>query len=112
MLSVYLQFIFFMIKNFRHKGLEELFLTGQSRKINNQHKKKLILQLSFLNALISEEELLMVPNWRPHKLTGKNNHGQDLNGHWSFTVSGNWRLTFYFDQKDKTVVLLDYIDYH
>lgn len=78
-----------MIKGFRHKGLEELFLSGKSRRINSQHKKKLILQLSFLNALKKEDELLMVPNWRSHKLSGNNDSGQSITGLWSFMVSGN-----------------------
>jgi proteic killer suppression protein len=34
----------------------------------------------------------------------------NLEGHWSVTVSGNWRLTFGFDQEN--AVLVDYQDYH
>jgi len=34
----------------------------------------------------------------------------NLEGHWSVIVSGNWRLTFSFDQQD--AVLVDYQDYH
>jgi hypothetical protein len=42
--------------------------------------------------------------WRLHPLH------RDLAGHWSVTVSGNWRLTFTFEGKD--AVLVDYLDYH
>jgi proteic killer suppression protein len=42
--------------------------------------------------------------WRLHPLS------HDLAGHWSVGVSGNWRLTFTFDDGD--VVLVDYQDYH
>jgi proteic killer suppression protein len=44
------------------------------------------------------------PGWRLHRLR----HG--LDGHWSITVNGNWRLTFSFDGED--AILVDYQDYH
>jgi hypothetical protein len=34
----------------------------------------------------------------------------DLMGHWAVWVSGNWRMTFAFDDGD--AVLVDYQDYH
>jgi len=45
-----------------------------------------------------------VPGWQLHPLRGK------LVGHWSVWVSGNWRLTFRFDNGD--AILVDYVDYH
>jgi proteic killer suppression protein len=45
-----------------------------------------------------------LPGWKLHQLTG------NLVGHWSVTVSGNWRLTFRFEKQD--AVLVDYQDYH
>jgi len=39
-----------------------------------------------------------------HRLKG------DLAGQWSVSVSGNWRLTFTFENRD--AVLVDYQDYH
>lgn len=45
-----------------------------------------------------------IPGWKLHALKG------DLAGHWSVSVSGNWRLTFSFDGEN--VVLVDYQDYH
>lgn len=44
------------------------------------------------------------PGWRLHTLTG------DLNGHYSVTVNGNWRITFRFEEGD--AVLVNYQDYH
>lgn len=44
------------------------------------------------------------PGWKLHPLHGK------LTGHWAVWVSGNWRLTFKFENGD--VVLVDYQDYH
>jgi toxin HigB-1 len=45
-----------------------------------------------------------VPGWKLHALAGS------LAGYWSVWVSGNWRLTFTFDNGD--AVLVDYQDYH
>jgi proteic killer suppression protein len=42
--------------------------------------------------------------WDLHPLKG------ELNGHWSISVNGNWRLTFRFEGEDAEVV--DYQDYH
>lgn len=49
-------------------------------------------------------------SWKPHVLTGSGDSGQDVDGHHAIWVSGNWRLTFYFEGND--VHLLDYVDYH
>ena len=45
-----------------------------------------------------------LPGWEMHDLKG------DMDGHWAVSVSGNWRLTFTFEDGD--VVLVDYKDYH
>jgi proteic killer suppression protein len=45
-----------------------------------------------------------IPGWNLHPLKGK------LESHWSVSVSGNWRLTFMFENGD--AVLVDYQDYH
>lgn len=45
-----------------------------------------------------------LPGWRLHPLTG------DLAGHWSLTVTGNWRLIIRFDDGD--AFDLDLVDYH
>jgi proteic killer suppression protein len=45
-----------------------------------------------------------LPGWKLHPLSG------ELEGHWAVAVSGNWRLTFRFEEGDAFVV--DYQDYH
>lgn len=100
-----------MIKSFRHKGLADLFFTGSTAGINAAHAELLSAQLTFLNNMQSENIILTRRMWRPHKLQGKNPHGQTLKGHWSLKVSGNWRLTYCFTE-DGNVELLDYLDYH
>lgn len=61
------------------------------------------MQLAALDTAQTIEDM-DIPGYRLHPLKGK------LKGHWSISVSGNWRLTFEF--KDGDVHLLDYEDYH
>jgi proteic killer suppression protein len=44
------------------------------------------------------------PGWRLHPLKG------DLNGLWSLTVTGNWRLIFRYDEKANAASDIDLID--
>ncbi len=52
----------------------------------------------------SQAEDMNAPGSGLHSLKG------NLAGHWAVTVSGNWRLTFAFDEEDAAQV--DYQDYH
>lgn len=92
-----------MILNFKHKGLELFFKTGSVKGIQPVHAKKLGQILRLLNVAESPSELAL-PGFRLHPLKG------ELQGHWSITISGNWRLTFIF--VDKNVDIVDYQDYH
>lgn len=98
-----------MIKSFRHKGLEKFFKTGNAAGIQAAHGAKLKRQLAQLDAARDADDM-NVPGWKLHPLKGKNAKNQDVDGHYSIWVSGNWRLTFYFDDGD--AVLIDYQDYH
>ena len=80
-----------MIKSFRHKGLERFFKTGSKSGVQADHAA-------------SGPRDMDIPGWKLHPLKG------DLRGHWSVSVSGNWRLTFRFDGQDAELV--DYADYH
>lgn len=94
-----------MLKSFKHKGLKKFAEDGCTSGINPNHATKLRLQLTALSAATSIADLRTVPkSWALHPLKG------DLDGTWSFTIQGNWRLTFKFDGAD--VVLLNYEDYH
>jgi len=94
---------FAMIKTFRHKGLEAFFHTGSKAGIQPHHAKKLQILLTTLNQAMQPEDM-NAPNWRLHPLT------DDLAGHWSVWVNGNWRMTFAFEEQD--AILVDYQDYH
>ena len=45
-----------------------------------------------------------LPGFRLHGLKGP------LKGHYAVSVSGNWRMTFRFE--DSSAVDVDYLDYH
>jgi proteic killer suppression protein len=45
-----------------------------------------------------------IPGFKLHTLKGK------LNGRWSISVSGNWRITFEF--REGNAFVLDYEDYY
>jgi proteic killer suppression protein len=92
-----------VIKSFRHAGIEKFFLTGSKAGIQPAHASRLRIRLGRLQAS-SKPEDMNVPGWRLHKLS------QTLEGHWSVTVNGNWRLTFAFEGED--AILVDYQDYH
>lgn len=92
-----------MIRTFRHKGIENFFRTGSKAGIQAVHAKRLRLQLAMLDGARDPADM-GVPAWRLHPLSG------DLKGHWAVWVSGNWRLTFTFEDGD--AILVDYQDYH
>jgi proteic killer suppression protein len=92
-----------MIKRFRHKGLEKLATSGDTRGVSAQHAKRLRRLLLSLSTATSPLNM-NIAGYRLHQLTG------DLKGLWAVSVSGNWRLVFRFEGDDATDV--DLIDYH
>lgn len=92
-----------MIRSFRHKGIEAFFLTGKTSGIQVKHARRLRLQLAQLNGAVGPNDM-NAPGWKLHALKGR------MANHWAVSVSGNWRLTFMFE--DGNAVLVDYQDYH
>lgn len=92
-----------MIKSFRHKGLKDFFYSGRKKGIQPDHEKKLGRILDRLDASINVEDMAL-PSFKLHKLSGKE---KDT---WSVWVNGNWRVTFFFENGDASIV--DYRDYH
>lgn len=91
-----------MIKSFRHKGLEKLFLYDDRSRINPDHVTKIIRILDRLDASTSPYDMNL-PGYRLHELKGKEKRT------WSVSVSGNWRITFQFE--GNYAINIDYIDY-
>ncbi len=92
-----------MVKSFKHKGLQKFYETDSTAGIQSQHKQRLRMILA---ALDSSHEIddMDIPGFRLHPLKGK------LKGLWSVVVSGNWRITFEFENGNAHVV--NYEDYH
>ena len=92
-----------MIKSFKHKGLQKFYETGRNTGVQSAHKKRLKFQLIALDTATKIEDM-DIPGFKLHPLKGKRK------GIWSISVSGNWRLTFEFE--DGNVYILNYGDYH
>ncbi len=92
-----------MIKGFRHKGLKRFFETRSKRGIQVDHVRRLSQLLAALDEAEAVDDMDQ-PGWKLHPLVG------DMDGHWTVKVSGNWRMTFVFEDGDAYVV--DYQDYH
>ena len=92
-----------MIKSFRHKGLRRFFETGNASGIQAGHARRLRMQLAALDTAQTVKDM-DIPGSRLHPLKGQ------LQGRWSVTVNGTWRLTFEF--LDGNAHVLDYEDYH
>jgi addiction module HigA family antidote len=75
-----------VIRTFRHRGIEKFFKTGSKAGIQPKHEARLRILLTTLN-LASTPFAMNRGGWDWHPLKG------DLTGHWSVSVSGNWRLT-------------------
>ena len=91
------------IKNFRHKGLERFFATGNKAGIQAKHAERLRLILGRLNVAASPRDMAL-PGLDLHELRG------GRKGTRAVKVSGNWRITF--DVVGKDIVHVDYEDYH
>jgi toxin HigB-1 len=92
-----------MIASFRHKGLKLLFEKGDRRRVRADQVDKIERVLARLEEA-TEIGNMNLPGFRLHRLKG------DLAGHWSVTISGNWRIVFRFESGDASDV--DLIDYH
>jgi len=92
-----------VIKTFNHKGLEQFFRSGKVFGIQAAHAKRLRLILTVLNGATSPRDLGL-PGLKLHPLKGR------MQGIWSVSVSGNYRVIFRFSEGDAFDV--DYLDYH
>ena len=91
---------------FRHKGLKQLYETGSAKGVPPAMADKLRKLLFALESAEGLDQLGRFPGWKLHPLRG------NLEGCWSLTVSGNWRLIFSFDEESMTATDIDLLDYH
>ena len=91
------------IQTFKSKALKKLFDEGDASGVSGDIADRLLRRLDTLDAatVISD---LNLPGFRLHQLKG------DRRGTWAIDISGNWRLTFKFQDGDASDVNLE--DYH
>jgi proteic killer suppression protein len=92
-----------MIKEFRHKGLREIFATGRTAKISASLHRRIEVRLWALDAATAPGDL-NVPGFDFHGL-----HGFEPT-RYSIHVNGPWCITFAFDGAD--AVRVDLEQYH
>jgi proteic killer suppression protein len=82
-----------VIRTFRHKGLKEVFETGSSRRVPSAMLKRVEGRLDVLDAAGTIAGV-NAPGFGLHPLKG------DRAGEWAITVTGNYRITFRFENGD------------
>ena len=92
-----------MIASFRHRGLKGLYDGRTVGRVAPAHVERLRDILAALD-LSRGPEGMNLPGFRLHEPKGP------MKGHWAVAVSGNWRVTFRFE--DGAAVDVDYVDYH
>ena len=92
-----------MIASFRHRGLKALYNGRTVRRVASEHVRKLTDILAALDRSRGPEGMDL-PGFRIHEPKGR------LKGHYAVSVSGNWRVTFRFE--DGSAVDVDYVDHH
>lgn len=90
------------IETFKHKGLEELFVNGKTKRIGKVAHGKIIELMDIIDAATELRDLQGISAFQPLK--------GDRKGTYSMTVTGNWRITFTF--ADGEAHILNYEDYH
>lgn len=76
------------IASIRHKALRQFAETGRTKGLPAALPGRLTNILAYVDAIATEDELLIPPNFGAHRLTG------DRAGVWALTLTRNWRLTF------------------
>jgi proteic killer suppression protein len=92
-----------MIKSFRSKGLARFAKSGDASKLSVQNPKRITRILRALDAATKADDMDL-PGLRFHPLTGS------MKGRYAVDASGNWRITFGWEDGDAVDVDLE--DYH
>ena len=90
-----------MIRTFRHEKLGALFLKGETKGLPSDLLARIERKLSALNAAKTPQDLNL-PGFNFHALVGKPKR-------YTVHVSGNWCITFGWDEG---AVDVDFQDYH
>ena len=94
------------LESFRHKSLRRLYFEDSAKGLPAECVPKLRNMLAFLQDMRDPEELIKLPTWQAHRLSGSRA------GTWSLHVTRNWRLTFRINAEAAAVCDIDFEDYH
>lgn len=92
-----------MIKTFKSKALEALFREGNAKGLPSDLMNRARVRLEAIDSATVVGDI-RVPGYGLHELKG------NREGTWSVKVSGNWRITFRF--QDGNAYDVDIEDYH
>ena len=92
-----------MIASFRHRGLKALYEGRTTKHVAPGHVAKL-RDILFALDPSSGPKGMNLPGFELHK------PGHQMKDHYAVSVSGNWRVTFRFE--DGEAVEVNYLDYH
>ena len=95
--------LFQIIQTFKNKALERLLREGNAKGIPTELEKRTRARLEVIDTAIIIDDI-RIPGYDLHELKG------DRQGTWSIKVSGNWRITFTF--QDNNAYDIDLEDYH
>jgi proteic killer suppression protein len=92
-----------MIQSFKHRGIELFFTKGSFKAIPAQFATRIERILDRLDSA-TEAKDMDLPGYKFHELKGSKK------GTYAVSVSGNWRITFQFNDDGAAEVNLE--DYH
>ncbi len=92
-----------MIHSFKHKGLQELYETGKTRRIDQRMYKRLLRRLDALDAS-SKPEDMNIPGFDFHGLQGHTPKRYTVH------INGPWCITF--EWKNGHAQNVDFVQYH
>jgi proteic killer suppression protein len=93
-----------MIRTFAQSWLEEFWHTGKHKRVPPELAARLLRKLDMLNRAVARKDLQAPPSNRLHSLHG------DREGQLAISVSGPWRLCFWFKEGD--IYDLELVQYH
>lgn len=94
-----------MIRNYRHKGLENFVQSGTTKGIVPQHAKRIAVRIDTMQVATELQEVNQ-PGYEFHPLKG------DREGEYSIHVNGPWSITFKWDEEAKEFYDVNYEQYH
>jgi proteic killer suppression protein len=93
-----------IIRSIRHRGLRRFVERDDPRQLPSDFVRRIRNILAMLISASDMHSVTGPPGWNIHQLKG------DRAGTWSFSVRGNWRVTFDIEQGE--ICNLDLEDYH